>query len=368
VNPAVFHRRRVERFAQLLEEADGGPRHHSRHPLDPELADYVQLGRRFSGGAELLEGPDPEFRTSLRAMLVAAAEREGIGCGDGAEARQAAGARQGARARWAAGTIRIAGVRPVLSSRRTRGAIIVGLAAGTLALSGMSAASGDAMPGDALYGVKRSTESARLALAGSDLSRGQLYLEFAKNRVSEAKAVRTDVRGLAGVLSDMDTETTEGIKLLTTAAIDRRDPAALDVIDAFVAAQYPAVAGIVDGSRVRQSLALLDRISQRSDDLRANLSCGTPSVGADALGPQAPNCGRSGPANSRHSINGPTSNAQDPSSTRPESSPAAGPGAPSHGPGASPSPSSSASPSPSSGTANGPSLLEEIGGLLGGLL
>jgi hypothetical protein len=356
VKPEVFHRRRAERFAQLLEEADGGPRHHGRHPLDPELADYVRLGRRFSGDAELLEGPDPEFRTSLRTMLVAAAEREGVAGAGSAEPRQVAGA------------VRVAGVRPVLSTRRTRGAIIVGLAAGTLALSGMSAASGDAMPGDALYGVKRSTESARLALAGSDVSRGQLYLEFAKNRVSEAKAMRTDVHGLSGVLSDMDNETTEGIKLLTTAALDRHDPAALDVIDAFVVAQYPAVAGVGDGYRVRQSLALLDRISQRSGDLRANISCGTPGIGADPLGPQAPNCGRpGGPANPRRSASGPTGNPSDPTGTHPENTPTGGADTPTPGPSTDASPSSPASPGPST-TQSSASLLDQIGGLLGGLL
>ena len=48
-----------------------------------------------------------------------------------------------------------------------------------MAVSGMSAASENAMPGDALYGVKRSTERAQLALASSEVNRGQLFLDFA---------------------------------------------------------------------------------------------------------------------------------------------------------------------------------------------
>ena len=63
------------------------------------------------------------------------------------------------------------------------------------AVSGMSAASGDAIPGDALYGVKRSTEQAQLALAGSDVSRGQLHLEFARTRLAEAGALGSDPAG-----------------------------------------------------------------------------------------------------------------------------------------------------------------------------
>src|SRR5207245_7569974 len=99
---------------------------------------------------------------------------------------------------------------PVVGGKRARGAVLVGLAAGTLALSGMSAASGNAMPGDPLYGVKRSTESARLALAGSDISRGQLYLEFARNRLAEAQAIGPNGAGLSGMLDDMDAETRDG--------------------------------------------------------------------------------------------------------------------------------------------------------------
>ena len=101
-------------------------------------------------------------------MLVAAAERESM---DGVGDCHATIDLQAFRAAAQAGT------RPTRNARRlrTRGAIIVGVACGAIAVSGMSAASENAVPGDALYGVKRSTERAQLELASSDLVR-QAYL------------------------------------------------------------------------------------------------------------------------------------------------------------------------------------------------
>ena len=100
---------------------------------------------------------------------------------------------------------------------------MIGVAAGAMAVSGISAASENASPGDALYGVKRSTERAQLAMAGSDVTRGQLSLDFARTRLAEAAAMAGDDPEFAGVLDDMDTDTRKGVVLLTTSAVARRD-------------------------------------------------------------------------------------------------------------------------------------------------
>jgi hypothetical protein len=281
VTTSLFHRRRAERLAHLLDEGTGHPRHHARVNHDEELAGYVRLGDGLTRAAGMVAGPTEDFRTSLRAMLVAAAEREGVGVDD--EAPEV-----GKRARRG---------RPVMvGGKKARGAVLVGLAAGTLALSGISAASGDAMPGDALYGVKRSTESARLALAGSDVSRGQLYLEFARNRLAEAD--ETGARGddLAGMLADMDNETRAGIRLLTMSALDRHDASALDVVDLFVRDQRSALGRLADATPTRPALTLLDRIAARSTDLRSALSCGVRATETDDLGPLVPACPGARPA------------------------------------------------------------------------
>jgi uncharacterized membrane protein YgcG len=294
VHNTLFQRRRAERFAQLLEEA--GRRRHSRSPMDDELAQYVELGQRMRTARHPAGAtPAGDFRTSLRAMLVATAQREGIGRavnGATAPGRAAVGGTQSSRDEQ--GDVRP--VRVGLRSRRTRGAIIVGLAAGTLALSGMSAASGDAMPGDALYGVKRSTESARLALTTTDMMRGQLYLDFAGTRANEVRARRGDRAGVTNLLGDMDNQTAQGIRLLTTWAAERHDTGALDFVDAWLTTQRARLADMATTAapRVGQSLALLSDIQHRSTKLRAALACGVAIGGADRLGPVPGDCAATG--------------------------------------------------------------------------
>jgi hypothetical protein len=139
--------------------------------------------------------------------------------------------------------------------------------------------------------VKRSTEKAQLALAGSDVSRGQLFLEFARTRLDEAQAVK-DPAGLTAVLDDMDSETLEGVRLLTATAVARKDAAALDAIDAFTGTQRAGADKLRTGvngdakARAAKSVTLLDEIDRRSKAIRPLIKCGTAAVSAaDQLGP-----------------------------------------------------------------------------------
>jgi hypothetical protein len=276
IHPA-FRRRRIDRLAQLL-DGTGGRRRQDRQPaLDAELSDYVTLaqGMTSRGRAPIGAEPRPEFAEALRAELIVTAQRDGIGTTAKTPDRSA-------------GTVlrsRTAHARATLNSRRTRGAILIGLAAGTLALSGMSAASGGANPGDPLYSVKRSTESARLALAGSDQSRGELLLGFAHNRVSEARSVQGDSRLLAGVLNDMDDETRQGSRLLLQATLaNRHDPTALNAIDNFVTTQGTALRTLDGSPRIGQSVALVNSLAERAEAVRADLNCIAAAPATDDLG------------------------------------------------------------------------------------
>ncbi|MFJ6195868.1 DUF5667 domain-containing protein [Micromonospora sp. NPDC092111] len=280
----LFSRRRAARFAQLLDEANGGRRHHVRSRADDQLTAFVAVGQRLVAERPDVE-VDTEFRAGLRAMLMATAEREGVGA-----VEPATDVPQGTSRTPLLGG---AGARRA----RARGAILVGIAVGAVAVSGISAASEDAVPGDALYGMKRSTERAQLALASSDISRGQLFLDFARTRLDEAATVRADVTGFSAVLDDMDADTRQGIRLLTTSAAQHADPAALDAVNTFVTGQRRAVSGLLgrashaERERTRHSLALLDAIRKRSDALRAAIACGLPSpVTSDALGPAPATC------------------------------------------------------------------------------
>lgn len=283
----LFSRRRAERFAQLLDEANGGRRHHGRFQADDELATLVAIGRRLTAEQPTVT-TNAEFRTGLRAMLVATAEREGVGAPAAAKQETAGSA---TRTRGS--------LLPAVTARRARarGAILVGVAVGAVALSGISAASENAVPGDALYGMKRSTERAQLALTGSDISRGQLFLDFARTRLDEAATVHRDRIGFSAVLDDMDADTRQGVRLLTTVAVQRTDPAGLDAVNTFLTGQRQAVSGLLDRAdhverdRTRRSLALLDAVRKRSDALRAAIACELPApVASDALGPTPGTC------------------------------------------------------------------------------
>nr|WP_296065130.1 DUF5667 domain-containing protein [uncultured Actinoplanes sp.] len=350
MNFDFMDRRSAERFAELLDENTGSRRHHSRGPADEQLAELVAIGSSLSA-ARPGAGVDPEFRTGLRAMLVATAERDGIGrtAAAAVETETATGTTAGSRLR--AGILGRGGRR-----LRARGAIVVGVAAGAMAVSGISAASENASPGDALYGVKRSTERAQLAMAGSDVNRGQLSLDFARTRLAEAATMRSGDAGFGGVLDDMDADTRKGVKLLTTSAVARRDTKPLATVDDFVVKQRQTLMPVLDRvspddrERAMSSLSLLDGVRERTDDLRAGLACSpvTP-AGSDTLGPKLRDCTTTtdSPATSRPSGH----------SGKPNSKPAKdakvkpGHRAPADAPDASPSPDQ-----PAGGAAVGPDL------------
>nr|WP_084599417.1 DUF5667 domain-containing protein [Actinoplanes subtropicus] len=315
MNLNFLERRSAERFAELLDQNPSGQntgsqntgsqnigaRPHSHEPADERLAELVAIGRSLRGARPEIP-VDSEFRVGLRAMLVATAERDGIGDFPEEPAPVAAPASHGVR-----GLVIGRGGRRI----RARGAIVIGVAAGALAVSGISAASENASPGDALYGVKRSTERAQLAMAGSDVSRGQLSLDFARTRLTEAASMAGDAAGFGGVLDDMDNDTRKGVRLLHTSAVARRDVKPLATVDAFVDRQRQTLMPVLNRlspanrERAASSLALLDAVGRRADDLRAGLNCSTVlSAGADELGPKLRDCTTSAAGTATGKTNG----------------------------------------------------------------
>jgi hypothetical protein len=380
VSTSVFSRRRAERFAQRLDEA-GGRRHHARSRAEDDLAELVGIGRRLSGVRVTVEA-DPEFRTGLRAMLMATIERDGIGATaldpDTTMVITTPARHRRIAPREVAASLRTRPTRTghawlaQLKTRRARATLVVGIAAGAIAVSGMSAASGGAIPGDTLYGVKRSTERAQLALAGTEINKAQLYLGFAKTRMNESQAVRDDPIGLAALLTDMDEETRQGVRLLTSAAVNRHDPAALDVVDAFVAEQRRALGTLSDHlppvgrAHAQGSLALLGEVAQRSTALRGTLNCGSLAEAVlDALGPKPGHCVAQQPTAPRPA-GGPNGTANQPGGTADRNAPA-GTG-PNGGPAevGSPSTPSSPGPAPEDHPRRG-GLIDNLGHLVGGL-
>lgn len=393
----LFMRRRTERFAELLGEPATGRRHHVRsghHTLgtDDRLAYLVRLGHGVSDRSDELTSHlaiDPGFKTDLRRRLMADAALHGIGATrlDGSRSDATESDRRPAPARAPrARSLRPGSLRP--GSLRSR-LIVVGCAvAGVLAIASVATASTSAVPGDPLYDVKRSTERAQLALAGSDLNSGELYLQFARTRAGEAGKVAGDGERLAAVLREMDRQTRHGVSLLDGTAVSRRDAASLTEVMTFAADQRPQLVTLVSGldgtSRTRaiKSLALVDEVSRRAGDLRRQLTCtaGQP-VRTDSLGPIPRECSAlpggkataSAPAGSDPSRSGESATPGS-SSTHPKRHPGHGatptptPSGPLSGiPLPTGSPSSGGSSPPSDGS-DGGGFLGTIGKILGGLL
>ena len=284
-------RRRADRLDEMLRFAANGRRQHRHTELDSELKPLADYAMSLAGAPA--PAPTDDFRTGLRAMLLAKIEREGIGV-------TAIGAPLSTEATV---PLNRPGYRPVFEpesakpartrgSGRTRAAILIGVTAGALALSGVSLASTDSVPGDPLYSVKRSSEQAQLVLAGSDAGRGQLHLEFARSRQVEARQVPGAAIG--GVLDEMDGEARDGTRLLLSAAWQDRDGAAVESVTAFVSQQRNdltqlrlVLPGAAD--HLRESLDLLRDIETRANQVRAAILNGCHDAPHDELGP-APRC------------------------------------------------------------------------------
>jgi len=318
VRPTIFGRRRAEQFARLLDQSNpadsplddpaaaphegSGPVADAARPEPPDSApdqgfdedsdlhDELSLVQALSVTGAQAPAPSPQFRMELRAMLVAEAERQ--------QMATAAAVNEPTR------VLPLRLVKELGSSqrrkrrrgRRTRAAVILGLAVGTLAVSGISVASGSAMPGDALYGVKRSSEDARVALAGSDRDRGSLYLQFARNRMGEARGI-TGTSGLFQLFETMDQDTAMGTALLTRAALHQGDARLLDPLAQFVADQQRDLGALArTSSDVRRltvvSLELLTKINDRIAAVRAGIACHAAATdNGQPLGPDVQACG-----------------------------------------------------------------------------
>ncbi len=257
----------------------------------------------------------PDVRAAQRARLVAMAAVRPVGAGAAAVRTPVTGpsrwqrllagpALDAAPARW--------------RTRLTAG--LVGAALSVGALSGLVALAQDAEPGDLLYGLKRGSEQTQLALA-SDEDRGLTLLTFASTRLAELAELTgsdvgagpvsvgaVDASGLAvaaagadagtvvDVLTTMDAQTVEGTSALTATAVRAGDERALRTLAGWTTGQRAGLVGLDvpagAGTRVAESLALVDEVAARAEGLQADLACpaGAAEAGADRLGPRPGGC------------------------------------------------------------------------------
>ena len=117
-------------------------------------------------------------------------------------------------------------------------------AAALTALVAFAAGSG---PGDPLYGVKRGTEQAQLALAGH-WRRGPILLDLAGTRLAELRglAVRSspDQTLMLRTLQTMDGETADGTSWLAARALATHSAAPLDQLVRWRSGQSDALVAL----------------------------------------------------------------------------------------------------------------------------
>ena len=166
-------RRRAEEFAALVD--GGGDASDHRHD------DLVELVTALRGTP--LVAPRPEFVTELRASLMAEAE------------------------------VALSSVDTRLAlpaHTRTRRDRRFAIAAGTVALIGagssLAVAAQDALPGDALYPIKRVIEGAQSTLTVDEVSKGEALLANASGRLAEVSALqaRNSAEGIAAMPETLD--------------------------------------------------------------------------------------------------------------------------------------------------------------------
>ncbi|MCJ1679201.1 DUF5667 domain-containing protein [Streptomyces sp. APSN-46.1] len=200
----VTPHRRANAFAQALEDRNpfdlpepDPAAEQSEAPAEP--ADHDRLLALASALGELPRPQlDADVKVVQRAQLVAAMEALVLEerAGGGAAPDPLVPEQRTGRGAHRATSLRKLRPRSRWSKGIAAGGLTVGVAAG--AFSGVAAASTDALPGDSLYPIKRGMEDLKLGMADEDADRGELYLDQASNRLSEAR--RLMERGRTGAL------------------------------------------------------------------------------------------------------------------------------------------------------------------------
>jgi hypothetical protein len=305
-------RGRNEQFARAVEALPEDGRLLDRRPAaaPPESVDealagelaVVALLRRAGSSA----GPDPDARGRMRQRILDdLAERPPV-----RQPQQPAAAyRQGRAGRASRGTHSSRRRPPsrddVYARRRpgARGRLVVALAAALCLVLSLGATSlllsRDALPGDSLYWVKRTAETASLGLSFGDEAKGRRHLGFASSRLDEIQSMvtRDDAAGSGATsrylsaLDDFDANSAAGARQLAAAGANG-DDAMLASLRTWTDAQTQRLTTVraeLPGeamSRSATSIALLDRIRDRVSVLIDRTRCMSVTSGtSDALGP-----------------------------------------------------------------------------------
>jgi hypothetical protein len=198
-------RKDAEAFADALE---------GRGQRNSDVQELV----RFAGNLrEAAIEPSPAFVRSLRSELMADASSVLV---------------------VAPKPIRTAPARPVAHPVRRRLAAATAAVLATAGMLGIVTASAQALPGEMLYPVKRTVESAQLALHRSDAGRGEFQLAQAAERLAEAESLadkddaRSDERVVES-LNDFADQASAGSKSLFSDYTDAGNEKSINKVNSF---------------------------------------------------------------------------------------------------------------------------------------
>jgi uncharacterized membrane protein YgcG len=281
------------------------------HSRDPRV-------RALVGALATLPGPEmrEEFRTELRAQLVAIAPRIVAESSTATDTKphavapdaSARGARVSAAPAQHSDTI-LAKLRTI-SIGRPLAVVASVVTVFALLLGGAVWMSKKALPGDTLYGLKRASESTELAFAGSDTKKAQLYLDFASERAREARGLlgRTTASAtgaqadaldshtadlIDSTLSSADSDVTKASALLGNQAVEKNSTSPLNLITSWAPGQLARLHDLADAmpagdlrSRAESSAHLVVAAVTRANDLAPIVTSNcADQVTTDTLGP-----------------------------------------------------------------------------------
>lgn len=217
MSPVFAARRRAEEFDALVQ------RERAPERLSAEETRYGEL-LQVASALRTVPAPEPRptFSASLRERLMTAAATELAGSeAPSLEDRLTVPARRGGRER--------------------RIAIAVGAFAVVGATTSMAVASQSALPGDALYPVKRAIEDARAGVSVGDQQKGATLLGNAAGRLREVEQLaredreRQDTEAIRDTLRDFGEQAGEASTLLLSEFTRDGDQASADALQSFVA-------------------------------------------------------------------------------------------------------------------------------------
>jgi hypothetical protein len=286
------------------------------------LLDIVDRLHELPGSATLAgAAASPDFRAGLRLRLLEEAGRGLEGTGRGKVVPLTS--------RWNQSW-----------GRRNRLRILSGIAAGIVALTAVSIAAANSLPGNPFYQLKRGTESVQYALAGSDEARGKLELGFARTRLHEIDRLTqrnaaygilpTDTPQAAGgstvlaasvatrvvrLFADMDAEAAKGSRLLAQSYAQNPRPGPLLAVQQFAQDQQKALTTLRGRlaepalSKATRSLAWANQVVKSTTAALAKCSGSTcpPVTVAQFGGSVVPSPAPSMPASSGPSVGAPAS-------------------------------------------------------------